>query len=191
MTGQDASSPPGSGTTGPPGLADALPGAEHHCRRAVAHLEGRPARGDLLESLVALLEAAGGPDVGNGVRSHLERTGATAPAQRGTDGSRVRVLTAALRLHRAAEAELRDRLRSAGLDDQVQDAPASPSGRDARARYVGRVLTARGADVDQLLRALAGGDLPTATAGTWVDALVGDLPPDASQGETAGGGATG
>ncbi|MDP9436758.1 MAG: hypothetical protein M3P93_16845, partial [Actinomycetota bacterium] len=59
-----------------PDAADALPSADHHCRRATAHLEGRPARGSLLEAIVALLEAAGGPDVGNAVRTHLERTGA-------------------------------------------------------------------------------------------------------------------
>ena len=89
-----------------PPLADALPAAEHHCRRAVAHLEGRPARGDLLESLVALLEAAGGPDAGDVVRAHLERTGTTAPARCATDRGRVRVLSAAVRLLAAAERRL-------------------------------------------------------------------------------------
>lgn len=91
--------------TDAPALADALPPAEHHCSRAVPHLEGRTACGDLLEALVALREAAGGPDVGSVVRTHLERTGVTVPARCATDRGRERVVPAALRLHLAAESD--------------------------------------------------------------------------------------
>jgi hypothetical protein len=168
-----------------PTLADALPGAEHHCTRAVAHLEGRPARGDLLEALVALLEAAGGPDVGNVVRTHLERTGTTAPARCATDRGRVRVLAAAVRLHAAAERDLRDRLRSAGVVDHggLQDTDGR-SGRASRAQYAERVLRGRRSVVDRVVAALLGGPLPATGDGLWVDALVGALPPDLSHGET-------
>ncbi len=183
MTEQEASSEFGD----VPSLADALPAAEHHCRRAVAHLEGRTARGDLLEALVALLEAAGGPDVGNVVRTHLERTSATVPTRCATDHGRVRVLLAAARLHDAAERDLHDRLRSAGLVDcGGRRAPDQPSGRATRARHAERVLHERRSAVDRLLAVLAGGDLPPDKKMRWADALVGDLPPDVSQGETDG-----
>jgi hypothetical protein len=180
---EGASSPAPSDPGEVPGLADALPAAEHHSRRAVAHVEGRTARGDLLEALVALLEAAGGPDVGNLVRTHLERTGGTAPARCATDRARVRVLTAAVRLHSAAERDLRDRLRSAGLVDRDQEAPDQSAGRSARAWHAQRVLTARRSAVDRVVVAL-GGALPGSRGSPWVDALVGELPSDLSQGET-------
>lgn len=192
-----ASSSAAGEVPGLPGLADALPGAEHACTRAVAHLEGRAARGDLLESLVALLESAGGPDVGNLVRTHLERTGAAVPAPRACDSGRLRVLLAALRLHRVAEDDLRLRLRSAGLVDQGgPDDPDRPSGRPTRAWHTERVLSARRSAVDQVVAALAGVELSASAAGPWVDALVGDLPPDLlgrgpSQGETDSGAGTG
>jgi hypothetical protein len=166
-----------------PALADALPAAEHHCRRAVAHIEGRTAQGDLLEALVALLEAAGGPDVGNVVRTHLECTAATVPAWCATDRARVRVLTAALCLHSAAEGDLRDRLRSAGLGGRGRESPDQRSGRAARARHAERVLNGRRSAVDRVVEAL-GGALPGTRDGLWVDALVGDLPSDLSQAET-------
>jgi hypothetical protein len=170
-----------------PPLADALPAAEHHCCRAVAHLEGRPARGDLLESLVALLEAAGGPDVGNVVRTHLERTGTTAPARCATDRGRVRVLAAAVRLHAAAERDLRDRLRSTGLvDHDGRQAPERLAGRATRAQYAERVLLVRRSVVERVVVALHGSPLPAGGDGPWVDALVGALPPDLSHGETDG-----
>lgn len=149
----------------------------------MAHVEGRTARGDLLEALVALLEAAGGPDVGNVVRTHLERTAATVPARCATDRARVRVLTAALCLHSAAERDLRDRLRSAGLVDRGREAPDQPSGRAARARHAERVLNGRRSAVDRVVGAL-GGDLPGTRDGLWVDALVSDLSSDVSQPET-------
>lgn len=174
-----------SGQGEPFGLADALPGAEHHCDRAVAHLERRTAWGDLLEAVVALLEAAGGHDVGNAVRTHLERTAATVPARCAPDHARVRVLLAALRLHGAAERDLRDRLRLAGLAaDGDQESADPPSPRAARARHAERTLSARRSAVHQVLLALGGGDLPATGAGHWLDALVDDLPPDVSQGET-------
>jgi hypothetical protein len=178
-----ASSQASSDTAEVPGLADALPAAEHHCRRAVAHIEGRTARGDLLEALVALLEAAGGPDVGNVVRTHLERTAATVPARCAPDRARVRVLTAALCLHSAAERDLRDRLRLAGLVGRGREAPDQQFGRAARARHAERVLNARRSAVDRVVVAL-GGALPGTRDGLWLDALVGDLPSDLSQAET-------
>lgn len=174
-----------------PVLADVLPSAEHHCGRAVAHLEGRTARGDLLEALVGLLDAAGGPDVGNAVRAHLERTGATVPARCATDRARVRVLLAAERLHAAAERDLRDRLRSAGLVESGGPAPDEPSLRTTRARHAERVLLARRSAVDRVLVALAGADLPAAGEPTWADALVDELRCDPSQGETGRGAAAG
>jgi hypothetical protein len=95
----------------------------------------------------------------------------------------MRVLTAVLCLHSAAERDLRDRLRSAGLVDRDLDAPDQPSGRAARARHAERVLTGRRSAVDRVVVAL-GGALPGTRDGLWVDALVGDLPSDLSQGET-------
>lgn len=182
MTDQQTSSESSDG----PALADALPSAEHHCGRAVAHLEGRAARGDLLESLVALLEAAGGPDVGNVVRAHLERTGATVPAPCASDRGRVRVLLAAARLHAAADRDLRDQLGAAGLVDGGPP-PEEPSSRATRARHAHRVLQARRSSVDRVLAALGGGDLLTTREVPWVDALVGELPLGLSQGETVRG----
>ena len=187
MTESDAASsqasPGAEADESVPGLADALPAAEHHCRRAVAHVEGRAARGTLLEALVALLEAAGGPDVGNVVRTHLEHTGGTVPARCATDRAEARVLTAALRLHSAADDDLRDRLRAAGLVDRGRAADDEPSGRAARARHAERVLDARRSAVERVVRAL-GGDLPVTRDGRWADALVDDLAPVLSQGET-------
>jgi hypothetical protein len=181
-----SSSVPGE-VSGAPALADALPAAEHHCSRAVAHLEGRAARGDLLEALVALLEAAGGPDVGNLVRTHVERTGAAVPARCATDRGRVRVLLAALRLHSAAEGELRDRLRAAGLADLDGHGTSDPlPGRAARARHSETVLRTRRWTVDRVVVALGGADLLATAAGRWDDALARGLPPDLSQGETGG-----
>lgn len=160
-----------------PRLADALPPAEHHCARAVAHLEGRPSRGDLLDALVALLEAAGGPDVGNVVRTHLERTGAAVPDRFGADDGRARVLLAATRLHAAAEHDLRERLRRAGLADPAGPSSQLPSGRATRARHAERVLQGRRSAVERVVAALGAGALPAAGDGSWTDALTADLPP--------------
>ena len=167
-----------------PDPADALPAADHHCRLATAHLEGRPARGSLLEALVALLEAAGGPDVGNVVRTHLERSSAAPPTALAGDRGRERVLVAARCLHRAAESELRAALRAAGLDAVAAGDAATRAADDAaertarreraaeRAEFVERVLAERRAAVDAVLDRLAGGALPDGPA-HWPEALTG------------------
>lgn len=186
-----------------PRPADALPAAEHACARAVAHLQGRPARGSLPEAIVALLEAAGGPGVGNAARTHLERTGAAVPDRRPGDAPRLRVLLAAARLHAAAEQDLDERLRRAGLAGGAH--AGRPAGPAMRAQHAERVLRARRAAVDHVLAALAARDLigggpaedtVAQDAQTWVSALVGELPAAlareaASQGETGRGPASG
>lgn len=150
-----------------PVLADALPGAQRACALAVAHLgddSAPPAA--VVPALVRLLEAAGGPDVGNAVRAHLERYPARLPEQLGTDEPRRRVLRAAGGLHRAALDDLARALTSAGLTRQD---PA----RSERAAYAERVLAARHEAVDAVLVALAQEDAPALSAviGTWAEAL--------------------
>lgn len=140
-----------------PELADALPGAQRWCRQALERLDAADHAGTV-QSLVGLLEAAGGLDVGNTVRSHLERVGAFRPPLGGTDDARGALLAAARELYLASEQDLRQALGRAGLSaagsgDPDDDATVR---RDERAAFAQRVLTARTAAVEAVLGALAG-----------------------------------
>jgi len=99
-----------------PELADALPAAQYHCRQAVNSLvSGGPGHElAVVRSIPRMLEAAGGPDVGNAVRAHLEQVDRS-PDLDGNGGPRERVLTSALRLHRTTDDGLRTALSAAGL----------------------------------------------------------------------------
>ncbi len=139
-----------------PELADALPGAQRWCRQGLERLDAADHAGTV-QSLVGLLEAAGGLDVGNTVRSHLERVGGFRPALRATDGARRALLAAALELFLAAEQDLRQALGRAGLTSTgSNDDDAAAVRRDERAAFAQRVLTARREAVEAVLRALAG-----------------------------------
>lgn len=138
-----------------PELADALPGAQRWCRQALERLDAADHAGTV-QSLVGLLEAAGGLDVGNTVRSHLERVGAFRPALRATDGPRSALLAAALELYLAAEQDLRQALGRAGLTSTGSSDDDAAVRRDERAAFAQRVLTARRAAVEAVLQALAG-----------------------------------
>ena len=137
-----------------PELADALPGAQRWCRQGLERLDAADHAGTI-QSLVGLLEAAGGLDVGNTVRSHLERVGVFRPALRATDGSRRALLAAALELYLAAEQDLRQALGRAGLTSTGSNDDAAVR-RDERAAFAQRVLTARREAVEAVLQALAG-----------------------------------
>ena len=139
-----------------PELADALPGAQRWLGQALERLDAADHVGTV-QSLVGLLEAAGGLDVGNTVRSHLERVGVFQPALRATVGSRRALLAAALELYVASEHDLRQALDRAGLTaagSGVQDDAAVR--RDERAAFARRVLTSRRHAVETALGALAG-----------------------------------
>jgi len=99
-----------------PELADALPAAQYHCRQAVDSLvSGGPGYElAVVRSVARMLEAAGGPDVGNAVRAHLEQVDRS-PDLDGNGGPRERVLTSALRLHCTTDDGLRTALSAAGL----------------------------------------------------------------------------
>ena len=127
-----------------PEVGDALPGARYALRRALR--AGPGARG--AEHLVGLLEAAGGLDEGNAARTHLERAGTAAPVP--GLGSAPAVLAAALRLHEAAEQDLRSTLHRSGLRSTE---PPSP-GRQQRAEYAERTLAERDAAVRAVLARL-------------------------------------
>ena len=136
-----------------PELGDALPGAERALDRGVqASQETAQADADtrLEPHLVALLEAAGGPDVGNAVRTHLERTRAAGPGEplcRALAGTADAVLDAAYALHCAATSDLRSALAASGLapDLDPQDR------RRARAEHAASSLAARDAAVRAVL----------------------------------------
>ena len=151
----------------PPELADALPGAERWCRQLVDRLAAPEGPTQLVVGLVGLLEAAGGCDVGNGVRAYLERTGQVLSARVATDDLRRRVLTAALRLHLAAAADLTGALVAAGLSGSPAD-----NGRAERAAYVERVLATRHEAVLAVLASLAGAQLLPGE-GDWREVLSG------------------
>ena len=138
-----------------PELADALPGAQRWCRQGLERLDAADHAGTI-QSLVGLLEAAGGLDVGNTVRSHLERVGVFRPALRATDGARRALLAAALELYLAAEQDLRQALGRAGLTSTGSNDDDAAVRRDERAAFAQRVLTARREAVEAVLRALAG-----------------------------------
>jgi len=99
-----------------PERAEALPAADYHCRQAVDHLVAGDPGHELavVHGIARLLEAAGGPDVGNAVRAHLEQVGRP-PGLYAHGGPRERVLTSALLLHRATDDGLRGALAAAGL----------------------------------------------------------------------------
>lgn len=138
-----------------PELADALPGAQRWCRQGLERLDAADHAGTI-QSLVGLLEAAGGLDVGNTVRSHLERVGVFRPALRATDGARRALLAAALELYLAAEQDLRQALGRAGLTSTGSNDDDAAVRRDERAAFAQRVLTARREAVEAVLQALAG-----------------------------------
>lgn len=127
-----------------PEVGDALPAAVRALRLA---LTAGPQRWG--EHLVVLLEAAGGLDEGNAARRHLERAGPLSPAP--SDAGAPAVLAAALRLHEAAEHDLRSVLERSGLASSGSLSPA----RRERAEFAERVLTERGAAVRAVLSRLA------------------------------------
>ena len=140
-----------------PELADTLPGAQRWCRQALERFDAADHAGTV-QSLVGLLEAAGGLDVGNTVRGHLERVGASRPPLGHADDAHRALLAAARELYLAAEQDLRQALGRAGLTaagagDQDDDAAVR---RDERAAFAQRVLTARRDAVEAVLLALAG-----------------------------------
>lgn len=136
-----------------PDLGDALPGAEWALDRGVqAARSGADAA--VQPHLVALLEAAGGPDVGNAVRAHLERSGRSGPGDRGTGrwsagvaGTADAVLDAAYALHCAAQSDLRSALTASGLGSGL----AEGDRRRARAEHAATALAARDAAVRAVL----------------------------------------
>ena len=139
-----------------PDLADALPGAQRWFRQATERLAAADHAGTV-QSLIGLLEAAGGLDVGNTVRSHLERVRPAQPALPAGVSEAADLLAAAGGLDRAAEHDLRQALGRAGLTaagagDQDDEAAVR---RDERATFAQRVLTARSDAVQAVLRALA------------------------------------
>ena len=138
-----------------PELADALPGAQRWCRQGLERLDAADHAGTI-QSLVGLLEAAGGLDVGNTVRSHLERVGAFRLALHASDGARRALLAAALELYLAAEQDLRQALGRAGLTSTGSNDDDAAVRRDERAAFAQRVLTARREAVEAVLQALAG-----------------------------------
>ena len=139
-----------------PELADALPGAQRWCRQALERFDAADHAGTV-QSLVGLLEAAGGLDVGNTVRSHLERVGASRPPLGLADDARRSLLSAARELYLAAEQDLRQALGRAGLTAAgAGDQDDAAVRRDERAAFAQRVLTARRDAVEAVLRALAG-----------------------------------
>ncbi len=153
-----------------PDPADALPGADSRVRRAVALLTTSGAATDAVAAeLVGLLEAAGGPDVGNAARAAVERAareraappraalGGAGPLT--ADAARHRVLTAAARLHRDA------------TDAITQALGGAPP---ARVEFAVRVLTERRVGVRTVLVLLAGRELPD--EGDWQAALVDPAP---------------
>lgn len=153
-----------------PEPADALPGADSRVRRAVALLTAPDAAADaVVAELVGLLEAAGGPDVGNAARAAVERAAlerATlhqASLQRAgpltAAAARHRVLTAAARLHRDA---------TEAIARALGGAPP------ARVEFAVRVLAERRAGVRTVLVLLAGADLHE--EGDWLAALVDPAP---------------
>ena len=166
-------------TTGLPELPDALPGSERMCRRAADRLASRePGFTGVVEGIVGVLEAAGGPDVANCVRAHLERMGDRLPAsfadhRLADDRPRERILTSALRLYLAAEDDLRVALAGAGLSSagQVDAAGGAAAPQRERAAFAERVLTARCEAVQAVLGELAAGELRPGN-GTWTDALL-------------------
>jgi len=99
-----------------PELADALPAAQYHCQQAVDRLVlGGPGHElAVVRSIARMLEAAGGPDVGNAVRAHLEQVDRP-PDLDGNAGPRQGVLSSALQLHRTTDDGLRAALSAAGL----------------------------------------------------------------------------
>lgn len=140
-----------------PELADALPGAQRWFRQALQRLDAADHAGTV-QSLVGLLEAAGGLDVGNTVRCHLERVGAFRPPLGEADDARCALMAAARELFLASEQDLRQALGRAGLTaagcaDPDDDAVVR---RDERAAFAQRVLTARRDAVEAVLRTLAG-----------------------------------
>ncbi len=146
-----------------PELADALPGAQRWFRQATERLAAADHAGTV-QSLIGLLEAAGGLDVGNTVRSHLERVHPAQPTLPAGVGDARDLLAAARELYLAAEHDLRQALGRAGLTatragDQDNDAALR---RDERAAFAQRVLTARTDAVQAVLRALAGTTEPEA-----------------------------
>jgi hypothetical protein len=154
-----------------PELADALPAAQYHCQQAVDRLvSGGPGHElAVVRSMARMLEAAGGPDVGNAVQAHLEQVDRS-PDLDGNGGPRERVLTSARRLHRTTDDGLRAALSAVGLrrGDLVDGYPreAEPGGaepldrsaagtrRAERVAFVGRVLADRRAAVEAVLDAL-------------------------------------
>lgn len=158
-----------------PDPADAMFSAELLCRRAAELPSADPTA--VQDVLTALLEAAGGADVGNAVRRHVER--APQPGY-GIDRSspteaRAQILEAAARLFLAAEEDVRSALAAAGLTPvpqasaaadgdaaAVPDTDGNPIGRRAaRAAFAERTLTRRRAAVETVLRAMGGPPWPT------------------------------
>ncbi len=137
-----------------PDTADALAAAARLLDRAVAALLEQAPDGVRLASLVAgVVEAAGGPDTGNAARTRVEREPADLSGRDGAqpDQPGHRVLTAALGLARAADADLRSRLTAAGLGGGAATDPR----RVERAAYAERTLTARLLAVETVLASLA------------------------------------
>jgi hypothetical protein len=126
-----------------PEVGDALPGAVRALRLA---LTAGP--GTWGEHLVVLLEAAGGLDEGNAARRHLERAGPPSPPP--SDPGAPAVLAAALRLHEAAEQDLRAALERSGLSSHGSLSP----GRRQRAEFAEQTLTERGRAVRAVLARL-------------------------------------
>ena len=165
-----------------PELADAMPGAERALQVAVQRAaEPGPSVDAVVAALARLLEAAGGPDVGNAVRTYLERQAAAPEHVHGQ--SRDGLLDVALRLHVAADQDVRDALARSGLRAGLAPPDIAPPGphapdphapdpqppdphrpdpqpqdpRHARHAFAARELAARDAAVRAVLQRLRAG----------------------------------
>ena len=140
-----------------PDLGDALPGAERALARALA-AAGSDDHAAVQPHLVALLESAGGPDVGNAVRAHLERAGLVRARPDPADPhppprTAEALLDAAYALHCAAQHDLRAALSASGL--AVGLGPGDR--RRARAEHAATSLAARDVAVTAVLGRLRAG----------------------------------